>query len=554
MVKKKNSTLATSAASSGAAAKSSPNPPKRGASHAPPPAPAPPAPSSSAAGSIPGDWPASTTTKRDEKKARSLGYISSDEGNVILPAAEEAEALPSKRSSGGFADEDDLYDLDEDFIEPPPKKSKTSAALPDPAASEASAPATVPTAQISTASSLSKGNNIPSTAAAATAPSGKPAQLQKEVESSSSKLEGAIKIAAEARQEIDSLKEELEGLKRRLKDEEASRLTAEARAIEKDDLLRQSSLALLKAADIPVEALDKVPSNSPSNALSMTLASHQLAQDLLQKGKGAMARIHSMIFPKISQDKTLGQLIDAFAVNTKEVIEVFPVPAFVDDSSGAIPESDRLQRMKDRIAQMEKNMRSTYALDAIINKKNELAAGAERYALTELHKATESLNFIALNKAEENKRIHERVNALTQLSSADEVFCREQSKASTVAKFQDWFQQVHRFFDKCYKGLRVIWKTMFPLNAVPPTLLTLMSEFSNAKKIRSLVRAQLLAGARATLACVLTHYPSADLMPIVNVPSYMEPLTLKVGLPAAIIVERIDEPSTASIGKETSQG
>jgi hypothetical protein len=55
----------------------------------------------------------------------------------------------------------------------------------------------------------------------------------------------------------------------------------------------------------------------------MTLASHQLAQDLLQKGKGAMARIHSMIFPKISQDKTLGQLIDAFAVNTREVIEVF---------------------------------------------------------------------------------------------------------------------------------------------------------------------------------------------------------------------------------------
>ena len=55
----------------------------------------------------------------------------------------------------------------------------------------------------------------------------------------------------------------------------------------------------------------------------MTLASHQLTQDLLQKGKGAMTRMHSMIFPKISQEKTLGQLIDAFAVNTKEVIEVF---------------------------------------------------------------------------------------------------------------------------------------------------------------------------------------------------------------------------------------
>ncbi|KAK1569431.1 hypothetical protein QYE76_016481 [Lolium multiflorum] len=165
-------------------------------------------------------------------------------------------------------------------------------------------------AQMSTASSLSKGKDTPSTAAAAAPPSGKPdlravissletfasqytslevdkAQLQKEVKSSSSKLEGAIKMAAEARQEIDSLKEELEGLKKRLKDEEASRLTVEARAIEKDDLLRQSSLALLKAADIPVEALDKLPNNSPANALSMTLASHQLVEDLLQKGKGA---------------------------------------------------------------------------------------------------------------------------------------------------------------------------------------------------------------------------------------------------------------------------
>jgi hypothetical protein len=141
------------------------------------------------------------------------------------------------------------------------------------------------------------------------------AQLQKEVESSSSKLEGAIKIAAEAHVEIDALKGELGELKRRLKDKETARLTAEARAMEKDDLLHQSSLALLSnpllvlfsiivfanidsfanallhtlsfsgAADIPAEAPDEVPNNSPSNTLSMTLASHQLIQDLLQKGK-----------------------------------------------------------------------------------------------------------------------------------------------------------------------------------------------------------------------------------------------------------------------------
>ena len=68
------------------------------------------------------------------------------------------------------------------------------------------------------------------------------------------------------------------------------------------------------------------------------------------------------------------------------------MPSFVDDSSGALPESDRIQRMKDRVTQMEKDLRSTYALAAIINKKSEIAADVERYALTELHKATESLN------------------------------------------------------------------------------------------------------------------------------------------------------------------
>ncbi|KAK1628548.1 hypothetical protein QYE76_002863 [Lolium multiflorum] len=635
MVKKKNPTLATSAVSSGAAAKTPLNPSRRSASDAALPAPAPPAPSNSMAGPNPSDWPVSTTTKRDKKKARSLGIISSDEGNVILPgpkdetrvniaelsekelldevrrltlfsqedsipltssqppfdadhlpteipiapeclqdpsndssekrdssspvgshtegnaspkdehndpmnpkavfinpqssaddisdtagsmhdddvdraafvdaAAEEAEALPSKKPFSGFADEDDLYDLGEGFMEPLSKKAKSCTILPNPAASEASTPAAAPAAQISIASSLSKGKDIPSTAVVTASPPGKPdlravissleafasqytslevakAQLQKEVKSFSSKLEGAIKIAAEARQEVDYLKEEVEGLKKRLKDEEASRLAAEARVIEKDDLLRQSSLALLNAADILAEALGKHPNNSLANALSMTLVSHQLVQDLLQKGKGAMERMHSMIFPKIDQNKTLGQLIDAFAINTTEVIEVFPVPSFTDDSSGACSESDRLQRMKDRIAQMEKDMRSTYALAAIIMKKNELAVDAEHYALAELHRATESLNFIALNPAEENKRIHERVNALAQLSSLEEIFWEDHSKASTVAKFQDRVQQVHRFFDKCYRGLRVIWKMTFPLNAVPPTMLTLMSEFSNAKR------------------------------------------------------------------------
>ncbi|KAK1604071.1 hypothetical protein QYE76_027744 [Lolium multiflorum] len=502
-------------------------------------------------------------------------------------AVEEARASPAKRSTGGFADEDDLFDIDEGFVEPPAKKAKSGAAPPDVAASEASVPKAAPAAQVSTASSLCKGKGAPSTATARTPPSdlrgvissleafasqftsleAEKVRLQKEVKSSSSKLDGAFKIAAEARQEVDSLKEELGKLREKLREEEATRLAAEARAAEKDELLRQSSLALLEAANIPADAMDKIPNNSPANGVSMTLASHQLTRELLEKGKGVMARMHSMIFPKISQDKTLGQLIDAFAVNTKEVIEVFkrtsrtygavlafqlmmghgfkadieemskelpkeedgrfvdlstfkasavfPVPAFVDDSSGALSEDDRVQRMKDRITQLEKDLRSTYALAAIIKKKCEIAADVERYALTELHKATESLNFIALNRAEESKRIHERVHALTQLSSAEEIFWREHSKASAVAQFQDRVHQVHHFFDKCYKALR----------------------------IRDLVRAQVFAGARFTLALVLARYPSADLLTIANAVGDLETLYPKVLLPANIIVDKLEKES-----------
>jgi hypothetical protein len=43
--------------------------------------------------------------------AGSMRDDDADHAAFVDAAAEEAEALPSKRSSGGFADEDDLYDL-----------------------------------------------------------------------------------------------------------------------------------------------------------------------------------------------------------------------------------------------------------------------------------------------------------------------------------------------------------------------------------------------------------------------------------------------------------
>jgi hypothetical protein len=73
-------------------------------------------------------------------------------------------------------------------------------------------------------------------------------------------------------------------------------------------------------------------------------------------------------------------------------LQVAPVPSFVEGSSTDDSESDRLQRMKTRIIQMERDMHGIHAMDAIIKKKGELAIDVERHALCELQKAAKSLN------------------------------------------------------------------------------------------------------------------------------------------------------------------
>jgi hypothetical protein len=86
---------------------------------------------------------------------------------------------------------------------------------------------------------------------------------------------------------------------------------------------------------------------------------------------------------------------------------------------------------------------------------------------------------------------------------------------------------------------------MFPLDEIPPTLLTLMSKFSNTRKIRGLIRAQLIAGAKSAFALVLLRHPSADLMEIANTDGDVGPLFPKTEIPATIVIERLEDSSKA---------
>jgi hypothetical protein len=79
---------------------------------------------------------------------------------------------------------------------------------------------------------------------------------------------------------------------------------------------------LSEAADITVTRRHQLREDSTSDALSLVAESNVQVLGLLQKTKGALSRLHSMIFPKMKQDKTLGELADAFLVDPSEPVEV----------------------------------------------------------------------------------------------------------------------------------------------------------------------------------------------------------------------------------------
>ncbi|KAK1683400.1 hypothetical protein QYE76_044248 [Lolium multiflorum] len=210
--------------------------------------------------------------------------------SFVHAALEKSTAQPPKRPAGGFADEDDLILIC--FIEPPSKKAKASPSRPTLAASEASAPPIVPSAP----SSLSKGKEVPSAAAASPSPHGEPgiqtaiiilkdfasqfcspqadnARLQEDIQSTTSKLDQAVNIAATARQNADSLKKELDQLKKKLKEEEKEQAEAQAQRKEREDLLHKSSMALLEAADIPFNFVGKLQADSFADAISLAMES-----------------------------------------------------------------------------------------------------------------------------------------------------------------------------------------------------------------------------------------------------------------------------------------
>ncbi|KAK1660956.1 hypothetical protein QYE76_049115 [Lolium multiflorum] len=148
------------------------------------------------------------------------------------------------------------------------------------------------------------------------------AQLRKTVKSSADQVLEANRLATDAKKENALLKEEVSKLKQQMKDEQDARRAAAVAIDKKEGVLRESIKDLLEAANITVTRRHQLREDSTSDALSLAAESNVQVLGLLQKTRGALSRLYSMIFPKVKQDKTLGEMADAFLVDPSEPVEV----------------------------------------------------------------------------------------------------------------------------------------------------------------------------------------------------------------------------------------
>ncbi|KAK1573732.1 hypothetical protein QYE76_027171 [Lolium multiflorum] len=242
-------------------------------------------------------------------------------------ADEAASPPPAKKGSTSFfVDEDDLdLSADDDDDVPLAKRAKL--------ASErvASAKESNPSPAKSTPPSRTGVGKVPLSRVipsddAPTPPAGRDhaenAQLRKAVKSSADQSIEANRIAADAKSENALLKEEVTRLKRQIKDDQDARRAAAAAIDKKEGVLRESVKDLLEAANLTVSRRHQLREDSTADALSLAAESNVQILRLLQKSKGALSKLYSMIFPKAKLDKTLDEMAEAFLVDPSDPVEV----------------------------------------------------------------------------------------------------------------------------------------------------------------------------------------------------------------------------------------
>ncbi|KAK1668933.1 hypothetical protein QYE76_057092 [Lolium multiflorum] len=285
------------------------------------------------------------------------------------------------------------------------------------------------------------------------------------------------------------------------------------------------------------------------SSADQVLEANRLATDaknenvlLKEEAKGALSRLYSMIFPKMKEDKTLDDMAASFLVDPSEPVEIppsssraepFPNPSNNDESS-------LVRRLRDQVSSLDRDITSLRAMAALVKKKGEIATAIEQYAPDGLHVATESLGFVASDAAEENKKIHEEVEAMTDVAHPNHGLWLHRPKAVVMAKFKYRVGKAHYYFDKFHAHLTMVWNTLFPLDQAPETLSALFTRFKSPERIRQLVRKELLAGAELAFASILACHPSLDLGAVANTERSLGQYYDAARGPAYTIVSRME--------------
>ena len=151
--------------------------------------------------------------------------------------------------------------------------------------------------------------------------------------------------------------------------------------------------------------------------------------------------------------------------------------------------------------------------------------------------------------AAEEKRVDARVAALMEGTvAAAPSFRGQRAKAYVLAVFQERIIRVGRFVGSLHAAMAALYRTMFPLNPQPQHFEDLMAKFSTLGRIKDLVRAQLIGGAKVALAFVRAHHPQINLgligrsLPLENEDDrlQMEVLYDMAATPAAQIIQKVE--------------
>ncbi|KAK1680764.1 hypothetical protein QYE76_041612 [Lolium multiflorum] len=328
-------------------------------------------------------------------------------------------------------------------------------------------------------------------------------QLRKTVRSSADQVLEANRLATDAKNENVLLKEEVKKLKQWLKDEQDAKRAAAAAIDKKEGVLRESIKDLLDVADLTVTRRHQLREDSIADALSLAAESNVQVLGLLKKAKGALSRLYSMIFPKMKEDKTLDEMAASFLVDPSEPVEVL--------------------KCRSRL------------FGAVLTFQLLMGHGMG----SDLEELSKTLP-VASDAAEENKKIHEEVEAMTDVAHPNHGLWLHRPKAVVMAKFKYRVGKAHYYFDKFHAHLTMVWNTLFPLDQAPETLSALFTRFKSPERIRQLVRKELLAGAELAFASILACHPSLDLGAVANTEKSLGQYYDAARGPAYTIVSRME--------------